>query len=104
MDASASAFTIHLRRDFGGLEASADGDPLVHFIPAAGGASISSTARALSEGRDWRGHAMGETMLLWTTNELMRLTRNELCDLAGRIEHVLPDLEDSEALRADELL
>jgi hypothetical protein len=102
MDASAAAFTIHLRQGFGGLEASADGDPLVHFVPAAGGASASSAARAPSEGRDWRGHAMGETMLLWTTNELMRLTRNELCDLAGRIEHVLPDLEDSEALCADE--
>jgi hypothetical protein len=102
MDASASAFTIHLHQGFGGLEASADGDPLVRFVTAAGGASASSAARAPSEGRDWRGHAMGKTMLLWTISELMRLTRNELCELAGRIEHVLPDLENSEALCADE--
>ena len=48
MDASAS------RQGFSGLEASADGDPLVHFVPAAGGASASSAARAPSEGRGWR--------------------------------------------------
>ena len=41
-------------------------------------------------------------MLLWTISELMHLTRNELCELAGHIEHVLPDLEDSEALCTDE--
>jgi hypothetical protein len=46
MDASASAFVIHLRQGFGRLAASADGDPLVHFVPAAGGASASSAARA----------------------------------------------------------
>jgi hypothetical protein len=52
-----------------------------------------------SEGRDWRGQAMEETMLVWTINELMHLTRNGLCDLAGRIEHVLPDLEAGSILR-----
>ncbi|HWO37694.1 MAG TPA: hypothetical protein VNO32_53655, partial [Candidatus Acidoferrum sp.] len=83
MDASASAFAIHLRQGFGRLAASADGDPLVHFVPAAGGASASSAAKGPSEGRDWRGHAMEETMLLWTISELMHLTRNELCDRAG---------------------
>jgi hypothetical protein len=44
-----------------------------------------------SESRDWCGHAMEETMLRWTISVLMRLTRNELCDLAGRIEYWLRD-------------
>jgi hypothetical protein len=42
---------------------------------------------------------MEETMLLYTIAELMHLTRNELCDLADRIEHVLPDLESGSVLR-----
>ena len=42
-------------------------------------------------------------MLVWTIAELMHLTRNELCDLAGRIEHVLPDLEAGSILRHDAL-
>ncbi len=29
----------------------------------------------------------------WTIGELMHLTRDELCDLAGRIALTLPDLE-----------
>ena len=37
-------------------------------------------------------------MPLWTIAELMHLTRDELCDLAGRIEHV-PDLEAGSILR-----
>lgn len=32
-------------------------------------------------------------MQLWTINELMRLTRDELCNLAGSIEQALPDLD-----------
>jgi len=32
-------------------------------------------------------------MLFWTIAELMYLTRNELCDFADHIEHLLPDLE-----------
>lgn len=32
-------------------------------------------------------------MQLWTINELMHLTRDELCDLAGRIEGALPSFE-----------
>jgi hypothetical protein len=35
---------------------------------------------------------MEETMTL-TIAELMHLTRDELCNLAGRIEHALPGLE-----------
>ena len=42
---------------------------------------------------------MEETMLLWTIAELMHMTRNELCDLAGHIEHLLPDLEAGSILR-----
>ena len=45
-----------------------------------------------SEGRDWRGQAMEETML-WTITELMHLTREELCNLAARIEQSLSDFE-----------
>jgi hypothetical protein len=46
---------------------------------------------------------MEETMLLWTISDLMHMTRNELCDLAGRIEHVLPDLEAGSVPRHDAL-
>jgi hypothetical protein len=42
---------------------------------------------------------MEETMLLWTIAELMHMTRNELCDLAEQIEHLLPDLEAGSVLR-----
>jgi hypothetical protein len=38
------------------------------------------------EGRDWRGRkTMEETMRVLTINELLRLTRIELCDLVNRI-------------------
>ena len=55
-----------------------------------------------SEGRDWRGQAMEETML-WTISELMHLTRVELCDLADRIAIELPELEAGTAERSDAL-
>ncbi len=32
-------------------------------------------------------------MLPWTISELMHLTRDELCDLVGRIEGILPESE-----------
>jgi len=38
-------------------------------------------------------------MLVWTIADLMHLTRNELCDLADHIEHLLPDLEAGSVLR-----
>jgi len=53
-----------------------------------------------SEGRDWRGQAMEETMAL-TIAELMHLTRDELCNLAAGIEHTLPDLEAGTPERFD---
>ena len=39
--------------------------------------------------------------MLWTISELMHMTRDELCKLAGRIEHALPDLEAGTAERLD---
>ena len=42
---------------------------------------------------------MEATMPFWTINELMHLTRDELCDLARNIEHELPDLEAGSILR-----
>jgi hypothetical protein len=55
-----------------------------------------------SEGRDWRGQAMEETML-WTITELMHLTRDELCDLASRIALTLPELDVGTLARSDAL-
>jgi hypothetical protein len=37
---------------------------------------------------------MEEIMRLLTIHELMRLTRIELCDLAGRITNALPEYPD----------
>ncbi|KRP89221.1 hypothetical protein AOQ73_26735 [Bradyrhizobium pachyrhizi] len=37
--------------------------------------------------------AMEDTMQLWTISELMHLTRDELCDLASRIEGTLCGFE-----------
>ncbi len=43
------------------------------------------------EGRDWRGRKIvEETVRVLTINELLRLTRIELCDLAQRITKELP--------------
>src|ERR1700738_4705318 len=53
-----------------------------------------------SEGRDWRGQAMEETMPL-TIAELMHLTRDELCDLAARIALTLPELDAGTLARSN---
>jgi hypothetical protein len=45
---------------------------------------------------------MEETML-WTINELMHLTRDELCDLAARISLTLPELDDGTLARSNAL-
>jgi hypothetical protein len=48
-----------------------------------------------SEGRDWRGREkMEETMRVLTLNELMRLSKIELCDLAAKIKNALPDFPE----------
>ena len=38
-------------------------------------------------------------MALWTIGELMHLTRDDLCNLAGCIEHGLSDLESGSVER-----
>jgi len=42
-------------------------------------------------------------LLLWTIAELMYLTRNELCDLAGQIALRLPELEAGTVARYNAL-
>jgi len=42
-------------------------------------------------------------MPLWTIAELMHLTRDELCDLAARISHKLPELEAGTVARFNAL-
>jgi hypothetical protein len=46
---------------------------------------------------------MEETMRVLTINELLRLTRIELCDLAQRITNELPKFPDSSPERANAL-
>ena len=46
---------------------------------------------------------MEETMRVLTINELMRLTRIELCDLAQRITGKLPTFPDGSPERANAL-
>jgi hypothetical protein len=42
-------------------------------------------------------------MSLWTVAELMHMTRDELCNLAARISHRLPDLEAGAVARTNAL-
>jgi hypothetical protein len=57
------------------------------------------------EGRDWRGRKkMEETMRVLTINELWRLTRIELSDLAQRITNELPKFPENSPERADALV
>jgi hypothetical protein len=46
---------------------------------------------------------MEETMRVLTITELMRLTRTELCALAARITHELPDFPEGSTERANAL-
>jgi hypothetical protein len=58
-----------------------------------------------SEGRDRRGKKLMEkTMRVLTINELLRLTRQELCDLAARITATLPDFPEGSVERANALI
>jgi hypothetical protein len=51
-----------------------------------------------SEGRDRRGRKlMEETMRVLTINELLRMTRQELCDLAARITAALSNNPEGSA-------
>ena len=61
-------------------------------------------AQGLPQGRDWRGRkTMEETMRELTINELMLLTRTQLCDLVNRITIELPKFPDSSPERANAL-
>jgi hypothetical protein len=56
------------------------------------------------EGRDWRGRKlMEEIMEVVTINELMRLTRIELCNLVQRITNELPQFAEGSPERANAL-
>jgi hypothetical protein len=68
---------------------------LLHFVPVASDAPASSGASPPPEGRDWRGRKMmEETMKVLTINELMRMAKIELCDLAARITNILPEFPE----------
>jgi hypothetical protein len=59
-------------------------------------------AQGLPQGRDWRGRkTMEETMRELTINELMLLTRIELCDLVNQITIELPKLPEGSPERAN---
>jgi hypothetical protein len=47
---------------------------------------------------------MEETMRVLTINELLRLTRQELCDLAVRITAALPEFPEGSVERANALI
>ncbi|MFZ0424244.1 MAG: hypothetical protein WAL80_15325 [Xanthobacteraceae bacterium] len=73
----------------------ASADALLLFVPVAGDAPAFSGAGASSEGRDWRGRkTMEKTMRVLTINELMRLTRTELCGLYSQITNQLIKLPE----------
>lgn len=84
-------------------DASAPKGTLLHFVAVASDASASSGARASVQGRDWRGRTMEDAMKTWTINELMLLTREELCRLAEELEQGLTRLEPGTALRTTAL-
>jgi hypothetical protein len=73
---------------------------LLHFVTAARGASASSAASAFRISAS--GAAKKEdAMQLWTFNELMLMTREELCDLNARLERALTQHEAGSMARAD---
>ena len=70
----------------------ASAEALLPCVPVAKRCIRLLRRKASIEGRDRRGQAMEETMP-WSITELMHLTRDELCGLAGHIEHALTSLE-----------
>jgi hypothetical protein len=69
-------------------------------VPVAGDATASPGALAPSEGRDRRGQKlMEEKMRVLTINELLRMTRKELCGLAAHIAARLPTYCEGSAAR-----
>ena len=58
-----------------------------------------------SEGRDRRGQKlMEEKMRVLTINELLRMTRKELCDLAAHIAAALPTYREGSPARTAALI
>jgi hypothetical protein len=75
---------------------------LLLFVPVAGDAPAVSVALAFARRpRLARPETMEKTMRILTLNELMRLSKIELCDLAARITNTLPDFLDGSAERAN---
>lgn len=56
------------------------------------------------QGRDWRGRLMEETMLPLTLDDLLYLTRDELCRLAVGLEDELDVLEAGTVARLNILV
>jgi hypothetical protein len=75
---------------------------LLLSIPVAGDASAFSVALAFAgRPRLARPETMEKTMRVLTLNELMRLSKIELCDLAARITNNLPEFPEGSAERAN---
>jgi len=83
----------------------ADRVALLLFVPVAGDATALSGALASSEGRDGRGQKLTEEkMRVLTINELLGMTRKELCDLAAHIATRLPTYRDGSPARTAALI
>jgi hypothetical protein len=67
----------------------ASAEALLLFVSVEGDAAAVSGAGPPSEGRDWRGRNDGHIMRIRTLTETMRLSRNELFDLAALITTML---------------
>lgn len=61
-------------------------------------------AQRRQKGRDWRGRLMEETMLPLTTDELLYVTRDELCGLSTKLEWILAGLESRTTARLSVLV
>jgi hypothetical protein len=57
----------------------------------------------LRHGREWRGQAMEATMQVWTTTELLHMTREQLCELMCDLEYLFKQLEAGTAARGNAL-
>jgi hypothetical protein len=75
---------------------------LLHFVAAASGAFASTVAFRPSKPRAARLQ-METAMGVFSTNELWNLTRDELCDLAERLERALAKLEAGSPARTSVL-
>jgi hypothetical protein len=60
-------------------------------VAVASDAPASSVAGPPQEGRDWRGQVKEDKMKVLTTDDLLRCTKAELCDLYRQTEHELAE-------------